>query len=324
MKNLFTSVVKAFRLNHGDDIDKSFLESYRKILFGQYQSLDAAGAKREAEAVTALNDRAHWDDLYRLELALIKLEPGDLLRRKVWILRQEFKELASADEVKEYYASNPPDPMKADEPVLRADCIRLQEELNWRYVVAWVLEDYRASLTRGVLKWAGVFLIFMLALSCASMISWVEKLGSGLNLQFFALTIGPGVIGGLVSTLRRIQTAKLEGNADMALTQLDKNNAGVLLSPFFGGLFAFLLFALVCGGFLTGSLFPKIGFENLVGGAITEIDYSEIAKLVVWSFIAGFSERLVPDRLGAIADESASGGAQAPAKPKTTAVVVAK
>jgi len=303
-------------------LDREFQDSYRNILFGQYRSLNnpVDDPKAKAEAESVINKEGEkkeitWEDLYRLELAIIKLEPVDLLRRRTWILRQEYKEVASAEEIKDYYASNPPDPEKhEDAPLLRADCIRLQEELSWRYIVVWVLEEFRSKLTRRVLLWTGVFLLFALAFASPAIIAQIGGLWLSVNLPFLVLIVVPGVIGGLVSTLRRIQTVRLDGNADLALTQLDQGNAGVILSPFLGGVFAFLLFCLFAGSFLTGSLLPKVGLENLWGAGSQELDFAEIAKLVIWSFIAGFSERFVPDRLEKLGQDI--GQSSAPPNPR--------
>jgi hypothetical protein len=77
-----------------------------------------------------------------------------------------------------------------------------------------------------------------------------------------------------------------------------------------GAIFAAILYMLFTGTFLTGNVFPEIAtpaeklkdalpfgaFATSTGPA-TGIDFS---KLLVWSFIAGFAERLVPDALSRI------------------------
>ena len=296
------------------DLDGDFLEAYRKLLFAQYRSLNNAvrdqRASQEAQAVIALGENAKWEDLYNLELALVKLEPFELLSRRAWILREEYKEIASPVEIVDYYASKPPSSDDlSHEAMLRADCVRLQEEVSWRYIVIWALQGFRAKLTRRVLRWTGAFLVFALLLCSPTVTAWFRALGLNLNLPFLALVVLPGIIGGLISTVRRIQTVPLDGNADLALTQLDEGNASVILSPFLGGVFAFVLFCLMAGGFLNGNLFPTLGFENFWGDLSDKIDSGEIPKLIIWSFIAGFFERFVPDRL----EQLAQGASDKPA-----------
>jgi hypothetical protein len=307
-------------------LDDDFRESYRKVLFGQYKSLnnpvDNPAARAEAESVVRLMEekpegesdkKLEWEDLYRLELAIIKLEPGNLLRRRAWILRNEYKEMASADEFKDYMASAPPVAGdNQDEELLRADLVRLQEELNWRYIVIWMLEAYRSEILKKLVR--GTLVVILLAIgfmywssSVALVASWTD-----VNLPFLTAVVVPGIVGGLLSTLRRIQDLRFGNNADSDLSQLEQGNTGIYLSPFLGGIFAFILFLLFAAGFAAGDLFPKVEMDSLLVSGLEKMELKEVAKLIVWSFLAGFAEKLVPDRLERLAKSSDGKPAQTP------------
>lgn len=300
------NILSAFRnLWSGDGLDNGFLESYRKVLFGQYHSLTNPvenpnpPAKAEAENVIKIPpDKLEWDDLYRLELAIIKLEPASLLRRRAWILRNEYKEMASPEEYKDYLASKPP-PADGDKDAeaLRADLVRLQEELNWRYIVVWMLETFRSLLLKRLVRRTTSVIVIVLGLtywgeSVAFAGSWTNT-----NLPMLAAIVLSGVMGGLVSTIRRVQGVRFASNADLDLTELEQGNTSVYLSPFLGGVFALVLFFLFAGGFVTGDLFPKVSLDGLLVSGIEKLELKEVAKLIVWSFMAGFAEKFVPDRL---------------------------
>lgn len=143
-----------------------------------------------------------------------------------------------------------------------------------------------------------------------------------------------GIVGGCVSMLQRIQSAPTEGDALFNLAALTNGWRGLSLSPLYGAIFASLLFVLFAAGILEGSVFPKIetaGSETTQPAATeTAADPSasptpaptlsatpksrvlqvkdflketgpkdgvSFALLMIWSFIAGFAERLVPDTL---------------------------
>jgi hypothetical protein len=119
-----------------------------------------------------------------------------------------------------------------------------------------------------------------------------------------------GILGGFVSTQLRLQDSPSNGEPFENLAKLDHGWLSVLISPISGAIFAVILYMLFAGSFLKGSLFPEIAtpmenvtdglgfgvFANLTGPA-TGVEY---AKLVVWSFIAGFAERFVPDALSRV------------------------
>lgn len=307
---------------NADGLDDTFLESYRKVLFGQYMTLgpseNDAAARKEAEEIVKMDpDDIDWDDLYRLELAIIKLEPEASLRRRAWILRNEYREMALSDEYKDYLASNPPDVRDSTIALLRADLVQLQQELNWRYIVTWVLETYRSLLLVRLVRWTlGVVLIALGLVFWGTSVAYIAS-WTNLNLPFLEATVLPGIIGGLMSTVRRIQSVRFGSNADLDLSQLEQGNTSVYLSPFLGGIFALVLFFLFASGYMIGDFFPKVTLEHLTVDGLESLELKETAKLIVWSFLAGFAEKLVPDRLERLtqsSNQSAVAGRNTPAQ----------
>ncbi|MFC1977995.1 hypothetical protein ACFLWS_07025 [Chloroflexota bacterium] len=75
--------------------------------------------------------------------------------------------------------------------------------------------------------------------------------------------------------------------------------------------FAFVLYFIIMGGLISGDVFPKFinttageggNYTSTVGFA-TKVDpesYADVAKILVWSFIAGYSERFVPNIISKI------------------------
>ena len=74
--------------------------------------------------------------------------------------------------------------------------------------------------------------------------------------------------------------------------------------------FAFLLYLMAIGGLIGGDMFPHFVQTPLVDGAhwnmtnfVTAVkpeSYKDVAKILVWSFIAGYSEKFVPNLIGQI------------------------
>jgi hypothetical protein len=296
--------------NNGSEQD--FLESYRTVLFGQFASMSRkiADSSAEAEAqrvIHMLPDQIQWEDLYSLELAMLRLQPADELRRQAWSLRNEYEEIAASDEWDDYKASNPPEfggpsgvvvPV-ADEAPLRADLVRLQQEIHWRYIVMWAFEDYRSSVT--LWSWFGglIAVIVFTALGLIGNRLWPVH---SFEWKLLSLVGALGVMGGLTSTLRRIQKLSWSGNADTDIAKLG-GSLSVYLSPCLGGVFAVLLFFLIAGKLMDGSFFPTLNLGDCVHDGLACPSGADFAKLVVWSFVAGFAEQLVPDNLARLAGE---------------------
>ncbi|GHE20855.1 hypothetical protein [Halomonas urumqiensis] len=138
------------------------------------------------------------------------------------------------------------------------------------------------------------------------------------NHQFMVTWVVPvcGIIGGFVSIQQRL--SKL---TDEELALLDASWFQVLLVPIFGGIFALVLYLLFLADIISGELFPAFDFprpptgaddEPVTGQAFMQRVFKEtypatgpdLAKLLFWSFVAGFSERFVPQLISKVTKSS--------------------
>lgn len=112
-----------------------------------------------------------------------------------------------------------------------------------------------------------------------------------------AAVIGSGITGGFVGLQRRLKDLTLD---DLRL--MKASWVYTALSPLVGGILALLLYVLFLSGLVSGQMFPTfeanpekiaMSFRSL----LTEHgrDYTDYAKLVFWSFVAGYSEHFVTD-----------------------------
>ncbi|QTF91761.1 hypothetical protein [Halomonas sp. BM-2019] len=126
-----------------------------------------------------------------------------------------------------------------------------------------------------------------------------------------------GIIGGFVSIQQRLNNV-----SDEELVLLNDSWFQILLVPIFGGVFALVLYLVFLAGIVSGDLFPAFSFPSR-DDADSPADFmlnifretypasgQDLAKLLFWSFVAGFSERFVPQLISQVTsgrgrDESA-------------------
>lgn len=115
---------------------------------------------------------------------------------------------------------------------------------------------------------------------------------------------GCGLLGGFVSIQQRLK--KL---GDEELELLATSWFQILLIPIYGGIFSLVLYVGFLSEIIKGPLFPHFSYlpfsepmptrEDLI--KFLEQTYPasgpDVAKLLFWSFFAGFSERFVPQIL---------------------------
>ena len=124
------------------------------------------------------------------------------------------------------------------------------------------------------------------------------------------IVLGLGALGAFVSLQRRLKSL---GEDDLWL--LSESWVYALLIPLVGGILASVLYCLFLSGLVTGELFPGFcgpsqgsnaaGADKTNAGAGFSTLFSchangprDYAKLMFWSFLAGFSEKFVVDIIG--------------------------
>ena len=126
-----------------------------------------------------------------------------------------------------------------------------------------------------------------------------------LPLIFFA-----GTLGAVVNNYRRLLLIPRLPDESNELLRSNLVTLQFYLSPLIGGVFAMILYLLFLTGILQGSLFPSFQSTDKKFTDLTEFikqtgfaSNLDAAKAIFWSFIAGFSEKFVPNILDKIVEK---------------------
>lgn len=147
--------------------------------------------------------------------------------------------------------------------------------------------------------------------------------------QMLLVVAAAGALGGFISALRRLYAFKPVFPANFFRPRAKVDFYLVVYSMIpaaVGAVGAVVLYVLFASGLLKGDLFPAFGwggefkfdkFHNFVQNwqPTCAQDY---AKALVWSFIAGFSERFVPDLLNQFARQQSPPDVSSPGGPPMT------
>jgi hypothetical protein len=240
-----------------------------------------------------------WAELCTIEKAILQLQPFPAIKRRAWALRNNFREVIGEAAYNSYIASHPPNESEAnvDQQEVRADLTRVLDALHWSYVLIPIREKLRSTIINHL---ASRILFSGLALTLLVWwFVWYDQrlLATLIVVAFF------GCLGGFVSMLQRIGQVPTDGDPLLSIFQLNIGRATLYLSPLTGAIFAVLLFFIFLGNLVQGGLFPNLpntlrfAWGSVLVKGTPAYPAHEYAKLVVWSFVAGFAERFVPDML---------------------------
>lgn len=160
-------------------------------------------------------------------------------------------------------------------------------------IVPLVLLIYYSLRTNGYLDWLAGYLPRFDGADDAGMRTAQPRIHELFLVIYF------GFVGAYFSRLSVFQRdmARLKSH------EMDKGygSGAMAVRLLVGSIGAAILYFLMMGEVLSGALFPGTDYQ-LFSGAGDQVfrPSKDLALLVVWSFIAGFSERFVPDRVSEV------------------------
>jgi hypothetical protein len=192
--------------------------------------------------------------------------------------------------------------------LLLADLQNLLQFIHWNYFFTPIREGIRNSIVRWAAGAMGTFTVIWLLL-CWFFVHY--------EMTFFAMLVTvvyAGIIGGFISSQRRMQMIPSEGDPLSSIYALENGRNVFWFAPLTGAVFAVILMLMFQSGVVQGSIFPK--FKSFL-----PTDESSYALLFLWCFIAGFAERFVPDTLDRLISR-AENFAKTPPPPPTPPAAV--
>lgn len=149
--------------------------------------------------------------------------------------------------------------------------------------------------------WRKLFLVFVLLLLLS--IALTEHAG---DFKVPLLVFITGNIGGYVGLHRRLAEI-----GDEEIKNLSNSWFGIILPSFIGGILACVMYTLFIANIIEGELFPKIIRDTSCtnNANLEKFDvifcqhadgYRSYAKLLFWSFVAGFNQKYVVDVIDSI------------------------
>jgi hypothetical protein len=285
--------------------------SYFDHLVAVYVTLNTADPRADAVIKKSREtpDDLTWGDIFLLEDTNFSLMSPDLVDRSAWIIRERFREIACCAVYDKYINSNVP--RETDTPpklsLLKADLTRVLDVLHWYYSLIPMRERIRKSLTIDC-----IIMVVAYTALLSAFLAWCNWHNTNF-LAMLACVLYFGIIGGFVSSQRRMQSLPNEGDPLISVFGLDNAGYYLWLSPMLGAIFAVMLTLMFIAGILKGSMFPdfRLSLPAPVNGLplfhftwnTLPTDSQEYGKLFVWAFLAGFAERLVPDNLDRLASK---------------------
>ena len=238
------------------------LTEYRLQVPSQNPTPEEQQVRTIADTIVAKpSEKRTWGDLFGLEIAVVKLQGEDCLRRGAWAIRAKYKDLVGDKAYDAYQTSNPPDPKTGDVNQLRCDTLQILSEFHWAYSFAPLREKIRNQLMTQVFVITTILVVTALMIAGLGYFQWAKKLfpmDDQLQIPVLAVVIALGMIGGYISLQQRIQSVPSTGDPIVNIAELSNSQFSLYLAPVSGAVFAVLLYIIFIGGLLSGPIFPKI------------------------------------------------------------------
>ena len=295
-------------------------EDYFDQLRTQYELLFAGGTIARIPSIDAMfarldaaPDTTTWADIFALQTAYFMALPDYRLGDEVKLMRARFQSVAGDVAFKAYAATVPSDIGKLTSDQQRSELLALAERT--RYLITFVppKEQIRNRLGREAMLWTVVLFLISQGVSAACAFGVLK-----FPMPTILIVVFGGALGGFLSVQARLNKPDMVDPLYKALQLQEGKFSVVVLAPLSGAIFACVLYWLFLSGLMTGGLFPTFGPFDKHGKTGLDRETSvAYGKLLVWSFIAGFAERFVPNVIDRLAGQASPASSTATATPST-------
>ncbi|MCV9936866.1 hypothetical protein OIU35_10885 [Boseaceae bacterium BT-24-1] len=233
-----------------------------------------------------------WPELHALDLRLIGLMPDPIVcaqfanrsatATKAGVatpaLTAEFQKAGQTDDGR------------------RAVLIELAKNIQAAATLKRVNRKAKAAVTGKLNKIA--LWLFVTPIALLAIYLYFVGLAGAAGRVHLAAVVWFGAIGAYMSRIIALQSADIDYDELVS----GFSAWGLIIRLIFGGTAALILYLMIAGQLLGGDIFPAKDFAAftrkipLGDGWLTAVPSADFAKLLVWSTIAGFSERLVPEQ----------------------------
>jgi hypothetical protein len=244
----------------------------------------APDALQRLKDLLSSNRPRSWTEAYEIEQLVVHLFDEETLRTELRVRRLEARRTFHSSLV-DLYAKDIEDANSPERQ--RSVLARLVNDLQWRYTVNEVKRRYSQDITSRT-GWLFAFSLGLFGSLIAYTALWKPPFDD-LRLLLFAASAGTwGATFSMLASLKsRLTKSELD---DMKLMRpLVMLCSRMLIGTGAGCVLYFFLRS----GLLGGSAFPQLATLELVQG----VSAKDLAWLIVWCFIAGFSEKFVPSIL---------------------------
>lgn len=267
-------------------------EDERQLLEQFYTSLNAMYLKakkgninfEEFSEVTSkieklLQSEKSWRDAYQIEQLMPQIYDDETLEIELGRRLVDAKYVLSEDTV-QFYTDAAQSAERAEKHALMD---RLINDLQWRYELRQLERNYKRLIR---IRTSSVFVlsvvVFFLALALAKFDLILQEV------ILYVTAITSGWFGAAFSMLIGLKDRLLQSSLD----ELRVNYRYDFLSSrvVIGIGAALILYFFLRADLLTGSIFPDLNNLN-------DLSPKDASLFVIWSFIAGFSEKFVPNLL---------------------------
>lgn len=230
-------------------------------------------------------------DALSLQRVCVRFMPPELLKQRSDCLRKRFQALVGNDICQACLPNRSADkPATTDE--LRAEMDFILGEFLYVYLVTPLRHQARGRLLRYCLR--PFLVISTLLVLAGGLVAWQE----GRPDRFATLALVPifGSLGAMISLQQRLESMPNRGDALRYVIAMDSGRVTLWTTSIAGSVFAVIINLVFLAGMIEGDLFPA--FDHLHGSGLSGTrPLTDIARMLIWSFISGFAERLVPDTI---------------------------